>query len=136
MKTMPVTIKDLRTRLGFRDPDEHALETRWEMANVNLKYGGVPQEEILTRRSGKTTEMVLQALVHVANTGEDVVLVGHSRSMAKHLERVAGDYAMRLGLDPRRIKGRSRDNPDFVGRGFVGRRDEQVFVDHVVTDGI
>jgi len=131
---MPVTVEDLRSRLGLRDPREHALEARWQMADARLKHGelGISRREAMTRRTGKTTEMILRALVHLANTGEEVCLVGHSVGMADHMKRVAGDFALRLGLDPRRIRGYHAANPDIL----LGRHDRQVFRDHVVTDGI
>lgn len=121
---MMTTPNELAARLGLRNPRHFALESQWELLNE-----GHDLETVLHRRQGKTTRGILAALCHLMDTEQNVLLVAHNQTMAKHLERQAGDYALKLGLDPRRIKSASAH-----AEWRIGWNDNQVFVDHVVHE--
>jgi hypothetical protein len=129
--TTTVTVDSLRERLGLRNPLDHQLDTRWAMADLMATNDEVTLKEALTRRSGKTTETILQGLAHVANGGEKVLFVAPNRQTANLITSRARAYAVQLGLDPKRITA-VEDSPT-AGRGM---NPLQVFKDHVVTDGI
>jgi len=114
------TIEELRGRLGLQDPAVRALQARWANADM-AEDAKIPRAEI-QRRTGRTTETILHALVHLANTGEPVLLVARNRLVAEHMERAAREYARRLGLDVSMI--RSACSPNTV----QGRR-EPLFTD-------
>jgi hypothetical protein len=124
----PVTVDSLRERLGLRTPRDQMLFVKREMAklpnNEAKRY-----YEGLTRRSGKTTETILQGLVHVANGGEKVLFVAPNYRTANLITDRARAYAVRLGLDPKRITA-VEDSPT-AGRGLSS---SQVFKDHSVGD--
>lgn len=124
----PVTVEAIRDRLGLRDPLEHRLDARWQMADIGLRHDDVSQQEMLTRRTGRTTEMILHGLAHVANTGEPVLFVAVNKGLARAIAERAKDYAARLGLDPRRITASASLQQT------RGRRPEQVFEDHTLVE--
>lgn len=127
-----ITADTLRERLGLRDPKVFELEQRWKRASVRLSHGDITRQEVLARGTGRTTEMLLQGLAHVASTGEHVLFLTFCRDSARMLERRAREYAEQLGIDPRRITARSsRECP--TPSGLLPR---QVLTDHFVLTGI
>jgi hypothetical protein len=76
----------------------------------------------LTRQTGRTTEMLVHALVH-ASHGELVRLSAHNRAWEAKLVKQARQWATKLKLDTNLIQGSHGANPQ-------GRYDGQVFVDH------
>jgi len=118
------TPHEIAKRLGLRNPDHFALESRWEMLNQ-----GHDLDQVLTRRQGYTTRNLLAALCHLTDTDQNVLIVGHNPTMAQVLGRQAGGYAYKLGIDPRRIKTATSQT-----QWGIGWNDNQVFVDHVVQE--
>lgn len=126
-----VTVDVLRARLGLQDPQDHALERRWKSAS-RFREGDASVQEVLARGIGRTTEMILQGLAHVANTGEAVTFVAFDRDAARVIEGQARGYARQLGVDPQRITAvAARDRKTL--RGVPPGR---LLADHVVTDGM
>ena len=126
------TPEQLAGRLGLEDFDTFALNAMWRLANHRFKYDdstGLPLHEVLHRQQGHSTRNILAALCHLMDTDKQAVLVAHSLSMQRILVQKAGDWALQLGLDPRRIKG-------VTGRSksVIGRDPGDVFVDHVVRE--
>lgn len=119
-----MTPHEIAKRLGLRDPDHFTLESKWEMLNQ-----GHDLETVLTRRQGHTTRNLLAALCHLMNTDQNVLIVGHNLDTANWMERQARDYALKLGLDPRRIKTATSQT-----QWGLGWNDNQVFVDHAVRE--
>lgn len=123
------TPHQIAQRLELQDRRLFALESTW----FNLEHIDPTDtkevREVLHRRQGHSTQNLLAALCRLIDTDDQVLLVGHSLASAKHLERQAGDYALKLGLDPRRIKSATARSPGHIGWG-----PEQVFVDHVVHE--
>ena len=129
---MTTTIEEIRSRLGLQDFDTFALKTRWRLANERFKHGSPSLDEVLHRQQGHSTRNILAALSRLEDPDfGNVLIVAHNRSMGKILVRKAGDWALQLGIDPRRIKGTTAGSPYMCGWD-----PEQVFVDHVVADGI
>lgn len=124
------TPEQLAERLGLKDFDTFALEARWRMANVRFKHGSLPLSEVMHRQQGHSTRNVLAALCRLVDSdAREVLIVAHSRDVQKTLVKQAGDWALELGLDPRRIKGATARS------GYqVGRDPHDVFVDHVVHE--
>lgn len=126
------TIHDLAAELGLEDFDTFALKARWRLANLRLKYGDdkLPVSEVMHRMQGHSTRNILAALCRLRDTDTgEVVLVGHSLDMQRLLVRQASDWALQLGLNPRRIRGCTpRSHPE------EGRDPADVFVDHVVRE--
>ena len=118
------TPHEVAKRLGLRNPDHFALESRWERLNR-----GQDIETVLTRRQGHTTRNLLAALCHLMDTDQNVLIVGHNLEVTNQMVRQAGDYALKLGLDPRRIKKATSQT-----QWGIGWNDNQVFVDHVVHE--
>lgn len=118
------TPHEIAKRLGLRNPDHFALESKWEWLNQ-----GQDLETVLTRRQGNTTRNLLAALCHLMDTDQNVLIVGHNLEAANQMGRQAGDYALKLGLDPRRIKTATSQT-----QWGLGWNDNQVFVDHVVRE--
>ncbi len=125
-----MSIEQMAEELGLQDFDTFALEARWRLADVRLKYGSMPVHEVMHRMQGHSTRNVLAALCRLREkeTG-DVLLVASNPSMQRLLVQRAGDWALRLGLDPRRIKGTTARSPYLMGRDPA-----DVFVDHVVHE--
>lgn len=128
------TPQHLAERLGLQDFDTFALEARWRLANHRFKYRDSPVplslSEVNHRQQGHSTRNILAALCRLIDTdAREVVIVAHTKAMGDLLVRQAGDWALELGLDPRRIKGATARS------GYeVGRYPEDVFVDHVVRE--
>jgi hypothetical protein len=124
-----MTPQQIADHLGLQDFRFFAQESMWRLADVRFKYGSIPVSEVMHRQQGHSTRNILAALSRLTDTDENVLLVAHSLDMAKLLQKQAGDWALQLGLDPRRIKGASTH---FKGR--MGWDPQQVFVDHVVHE--
>jgi hypothetical protein len=111
------TLENFRTRLGLKSPAEFST-------TVPSRLQG------LGRRLGRTTEMLLEALVHLAETGNDVNIVAVNRTIADELVKKAQGYAKTLGLDPTKIKTRQKS----CFEASIGLpASPRVFVDHAVS---
>ena len=125
------TPEQLAERLGLQDFDTFALKSRWHMASLRLQSRyDIPVTEVMNRRQGKSTRNVLAALCRLLDPdAKQVLIVAHSKRMQETLVKQAGDWALELGIDPRRIKGAAARS------GYeVGRDPQDVFVDHVVHE--
>jgi hypothetical protein len=133
-----MTPEEIRAKLGLIEPLDHQLQVRWKNANYNLEHerGQFSAEELSCRRTGRTTEMLVQTLSHVANTGRNALILASNKDQADIIGRRAGDWAFELGLDPRKIESRAVQPTDSKAAGVIGRYLEDLFWDHVVTDGI
>lgn len=124
------TPEQLAEQLGLEDFNIFALKTRWRLADARFGCDGVTLlDEVSHRQQGRSTRNILALLCHLTDTGEDVLLVAHNRDVGSLLVKKARDWAVQLGLDPRRIKGvagRSRAEASWRAR--------QVFVDHAVRE--
>lgn len=124
--TTPAQLAD---KLGLQNFRHFAQEAMWRMADVRFKYGSIPVWEVAHRQQGHSTRNILAALCRLIDTDENVTLVAHTLDMAKTLQRQAGDWAVDLGIDPRRIEAvRYHEN------ALRGRSEQQFFVDHVVHE--
>jgi len=123
------TPAELAERLGLENPRIFAQEVAWRRASSKFVEGGPSDYEISHRQQGHSTHNILAALCHLMDTGKDVWLVAHTKVMADLFQKQAGDWALQLGLDPRRIKATtSRD------RALHGRDAHQVFPDHIFDE--
>jgi hypothetical protein len=124
-----MTPQQIADHLGLQDFRFFAQESMWNMADLRFKTGSVPVSEVMHRRQGHSTRNLLAALCHLTQTDERVLLVAHNLDLAKVLQKQAGDWALALGLDPRRIKVTTPRS-----KGRAGWHERQVFVDHVVHE--
>lgn len=125
------TPEQLAERLGLKDFDTFSLESRWHRASLRLQSRhDIPVTEVMNRRQGKSTRNVLAALCRLLDTDtKRVLIVANSKGMQETLVKQAGDWALELGIDPRRIRGAAARS------GYeVGRDPQDVFVDHVVHE--
>jgi len=124
------TPNELADKLGLQDFRHFAQESMWRMADARFKNDGLPISEVVHRRQGHSTRNILAALCRLIDTDiNEVVIVAHSRPMQEILVKQAGDWALELGIDPRRIRGATARS------GYeVGRYPQDVFVDHVVHE--
>lgn len=105
MTREPLTFDDARRRLGLKDFDVFTAERRAQ--NVEYKdwmlkeYPKANPEEFLVRGTGRTTKMLVKAVVE--SQFEYVMIIGHSWDYSISLGRQARQYAERLGLDPEKI---------------------------------
>jgi hypothetical protein len=111
------TRENFRKRLGLKSPEEHSATV-------------APRIRLSGRGLGKTTEMLLSVLEHLAETGEEVNIVGVNRTITDTLVARARDYAKTLGLDPTKIKTQHRSAfENSIGLSSRPR----VFVDHATA---
>lgn len=108
------TLEHFRTRLGL-SPRETFEATVPEAARLQ------------GRRLGQTTEMLLQALAHLADTGEPVTIVAVNRTCSEQMVKLAQGYARKLGLDPSKIQ----TSHTYAFRASIGLASSpKRFVDH------
>ena len=84
-----------------------------------------PKHACLTRRTGRSTEMMLEALVEVSE-GREVWIAGWEQSWEEKMVRQVRMWADKLGLDPKLVKPHRR-RPRGPGRD---EDNKGVYVDH------
>lgn len=123
------TAEAIAQRLGLQDFRTFRQEATWRNADTRFKYGNYPIADVLHRCQGHTTRIILAGLAHLMDTKEPIMFIGHNLNMAKIMGKWAGDWALQLGLDPRRINWATPRS-----KAASGLRDDQVFTDHVVYE--
>lgn len=91
----PDALSRMAQRLGMKDPQEfrdHAL--------LDPKREALPPEERPYRRTGRTTSMLLSALVWAEkHPTHPVYLQGYNRECTDHLVDTVREYAVKLGMN-------------------------------------
>ncbi len=97
-----------REQLGLKSRSQWLRENAFAIIRRNPSLG------VCIERSGRTTEMLLEALTVMAK-GEQVVIDASSLYQAKELRRKLREWACMVGVDPDLVV---EDRPGFRGRVF------------------
>lgn len=120
-----LTVEEIRTKLGFVSPEKYKND--WWLKRVKpildkeKKQGEYVDYE---RRTGRTTELMLEALT--ASQMYNVVIFAHTLSYAKELKDEMKNYVKQLDLIAHKIEIGSKD------RGYDNTWFK--FYDHTYTD--
>jgi hypothetical protein len=122
-------IQQLAALLGLKDPwrDPRAPESIQELAALQGQLG----TDVGDRRSGKTTRMLLMALLSIER-GRQVVLVGLNPHQARHLAGVLDGMIHRLW--PGKAVKVVACSLDRLPQALQGRQEVDLYVDHVVWE--
>jgi len=92
-------IKILAEELGLQPFDEYAAEVVTAQFKSRVACDGLEGAFMDVRRgTGRTTKIVVRALVHVM-MGSYVKFQAHNEDMVAHMEQLARQYASQLDLD-------------------------------------
>jgi hypothetical protein len=93
-------IEEMYSQLGFLDPRLFRLVAKFR--NLQRLARGEMQVEQMGRRTGKTTQAVIDALLHARE--EPVVFVTDSLAQTRRVQALIREYGQKLGIDPNSIE--------------------------------
>lgn len=120
----------LMNKLGLK-PWKEFMKEREEIIKALLDQVSSP-EVLKRRRSGRTTKMMLQALMKLED-GEPVTIIAHSIVMINFIEKQLRVWAYRLNIKNPSITTVTYFEYNKINP--IGSFYDNLFQDHVVTEG-